>query len=236
MSSVARSALSVVVGLAVVIVLAVLLFGGLIAAPAGAPPASVVSPTPSPNSPGDMILSGEASPTRSRTATPTADVSPTSSESATSTLRPEPTTTPTPLARASTPAPTLVPVSEAEAKGVVADFFAALDQDDYARAVARGHGQGEQQIRAMVSAIEGAARERGVQPDLEISNLTIDASTESGTGRLVKSGFSAVAFARVGLFRLPITTATGSAIFLVERVADEPMITEVSSVEGLPGT
>jgi hypothetical protein len=232
MTSVARFALSVVVGLGVVIALAVTLFGGLSGAPVGAPPVPVASPSPSPADRGESLLPGAASPARSPAATPTVESSPTSPATATATLTPASTPT---LAPASTPTPSPVPVTEAEANGVVKDFFAALDQDDYERAASKGSGQGEQQIRAMVSAIEKSARERGIQLDLEISNLTIDATAERGAGRLVNAGFSAVAFARVGQFRLPVSTANGSAVFLVERVAGEPLITEVSSVEGLPG-
>jgi hypothetical protein len=235
MSSVTRSALYVVVGMAVVIAVAVLLCGGPIDVPADAPPASAIRSVPSPTDPGRTAFFGEAVPTRSPAATQVAEPSLTATASAALTFPPRSTSAPTPPPSASTPTPSPVPVSEAEAESVVEDFFAALDQDDYTRAVSKGHGRGEEQIRAMVSAIEAAARERGVQPHLEISNLAIDATTERGSGRLVKTAFSAVAFARLGPIRVPVSTANGSAIFLVERVASEPLIADVSSVEGLPG-
>lgn len=220
------------VGLAAVITLAVLLYGRLTSVPAVGPPVSVVSPTPSPTVPGEVALPGEASPTRSLAATHSVTRTPTLTPASTPTPTPASTPTSTP---ASTPTASPVPVTEAEAKSVVGDFFTALDQDDYEKAVSMGHGQGEEQIRAMVAAIEGSARERGVQPDIAISNLTMDATTESGAGRLVKASFNAVAYARLGSFRLPITSANGSAIFLVERIDGEPMITNISSVDGLPG-
>jgi hypothetical protein len=236
--------LSSVVVLAVAIALAVLAYGALAGGPAVTPPALVASATPSATVSSELVIPAAASPT----ATPTMEAAATAIGTRTPTLSPTPTQTIAPasiatatrastptLTPASTPTPSPIPVTEAEAKGVVVDFFTALDQDDYAKAVSKGSGQGRVQIQEMVAAIEGSARERGVQPDLEISNLTTDATTQSGAGRLVSSSFNAAAFAIAGPFRLPVSTANGSAVFLVERVAGEPKITEISSIEGLPG-
>ncbi len=128
-----------------------------------------------------------------------------------------------------------MPVTEAEANGVVRDFFTALDQDDYQTAISEGSGTGQQQIRTLVDSIEKSAQERGVQPDLEITSLTTDATTKQGSGRLVSSSFTAAVYARAGPLRVPITSSNASAVFLVERVAGEPKITEITSIQGLPG-
>ena len=182
---------------------------------------TVASPTP----PGTTVVPSR--PPKSRPPTPTQTPA-----------RPPATATGAALAGARTPtaSPAPSPVSEAQARQVVEDLFGALDREDFASAVSTGHGKAREQIRRMVLAVEEQARERGVQPDLDVTRLELDASGRRGAERLVRSDFTVVAHVKLGGLRVPVQTADGSAVFLVESIGGQPRITEIADVQGLPGT
>jgi hypothetical protein len=246
MNTFSRSVTAVVVVLAVVVFLAARLTGESTSALAGATPILVAdSPTPvsgtttaspipataTPTAQATKVtLHDPASPTLDITATPAATDSPPTFAPVVFTMTPRVTLTPIVM-----PTSTVVPVTEAEARGVVTDLFAALDQDEYDRAISAGSGLGEQQIRALVSTLQSSAGRQGSRADLSVSDLTLDNAGEEGSARLTKAAFGAAVYSRFGPLPVTLLSTRGSAVFLVDRVAGEPKITQIRSITGLPG-
>jgi hypothetical protein len=196
-----------------------------------ATPVSSPTPRPPPTPPPSPTLRPAtnivATPRPASVATPTP---PRAVAAATPTARP-------PVAQAPTarPAPATAPVSDAEAMAVVREMFDGLHTNNYDRALAATSGQGREQMQTVVANIQDEGRRRGVQPELEITQLNLNIVERRDASILVGAGYSAGVYARVAVFRPLVETIVGTAIFRVARVNGQPKIVEVVSADGLPG-
>ncbi len=134
-----------------------------------------------------------------------------------------------------TPEPAALGITDEEARDVIRRFFSAVDQDDFGAAAGLAHGSAREQVLGMTEAVRREAESRGVAADLRITGLVIPPTERRMEGRLARADFDFLAFARLGDWQLPVVFSRCSALFLVEKVDDEPRITAVISVDGLPG-
>jgi hypothetical protein len=158
--------------------------------------------------------------------------------SATATALPSATAVPTgvPTATATTSAapvpppaatPTPVPPSEDEARGVVRDFFAALAAKDYPRLHNLTAGQGQATADQVAAQAQQSERDNGVTLQPRVSRLDFLGSEPRGTGLAERVAYTIDIEAHMGPLTVPADSQSGEAVFVVERVGDRLLITEI---------
>lgn len=197
-----------------------------------------------------VIFTGEseATPTPQRTATlpplPTNTLTPSPSPTATATptVMPTPTATVTPTITP-TPEPIEPTVSETEAIDTVRAYFAALGSEDFARARSLTEGSAFDQTLALENTLKSEFAQRNASPDIEITDLVLETDSQGQSrvpgARLVRSKFTATAYASAFGLKMPVQASAGSADFYVASGSGfgprEPKIVLIEQIVGLPG-